>query len=216
MTLTLHGTAYSRTVRNLWMAGELGIPFAHDAVGFGPAGCRSAQYVATLNPNGHIPTLTDDGLVMWESLAINLYLARKFGGPLAPANLAEEGAALSWSFWAAAELEPHAVEVLRHTAAAGVLDHSAGKPPAESGALAAAREIDALKAPLAVLDAALVRGGGHLMGGRFTVADLNVACICTYLRFVPQVLADRPAVRAWYQAARARPAAQAAFALRGE
>lgn len=206
MPLILHGTARSRTIRNLWMAKELGIPFQHDDVGFGPEGCRSARFLA-INPNGHIPALTDDGMVMWESLAINLYLARKFGGPLAPAGLAEDGHALSWSFWAATELEPNAALAMYHTG---------GKPPAERDPAIAAKALEALKAPLAVLEAALVKGGGFLMGGRFTVADLNLACVCFYLRFNPEALADKPAVRAWYEAALARPAAKAAWALRGD
>ncbi len=207
MSLILHGVARSRAVRNLWMAKELGISFTHDEVGFGPTGCRSPEYMAKINPNGHIPALSDDGVVMWESLAINLYLARKFGGPLAAAGLAEEGAMLSWSFWAVTELEPHAVELMRHTG---------GKPPAERDPAIAAKELAALKAPIAVLEAALAKGNGFLVGGRFTVADLNVAGVAFYLRFCPEALAAAPHVKAWYEAAMARPAARAAFAMRGD
>lgn len=206
MTLILHGVAHSRTIRNLWMAKELGIELQHDEVGFGPTGCRSPEFLA-INPNGHIPALTDDGLVMWESLAINLYLARKFGGPLAPANLAEEGAMLSWSFWAANELEPHAAELMYHTR---------GRPAEQRDPAIAARELEAVQAPLKVLDATLAKNGGFLVGNRFTVADLNVVCVGFYLRFTPQVLDGKPAARAWYDTSMNRPAARAAFALRGD
>ena len=90
MTTIIHGIARSRAVRNLWMAYELGIPFEHDQVGFGPDGSRSARFLA-INPNGHVPALSDDGLVLWELMAINLYLAKKAGGPLA--RLARRGRA---------------------------------------------------------------------------------------------------------------------------
>ena len=63
---------------------------------------------------------------------------------------------------------------------------------------------------LKVLNDALVKHGGHLVGGRFTVADLNLVGVVFYLRGTPQALEPFPAIRAWYQAALARPAAKAA------
>jgi glutathione S-transferase len=54
------------------------------------------------------------------------------------------------------------------------------------------------------------------VGGRFTVADLNLICVIYYLRTNMQALADKPAIRAWYEAGLARPAAKKAWALRGE
>jgi glutathione S-transferase len=206
MTTTIHGVARSRAIRNLWMAYELGIPFEHDQVGFGPEGCRSARFLA-INPNGHIPALSDDGLVIWESLAINLYLAKKAGGPLAPANLAEDGLATMWSVWVETEVEPLAYQLLAHTSSL---------PPEKRDPAKAKEATEALKAPLGVLEAALVKGGGTLIGGRFTVADVNLASVCFYLRMNPEVLADKPAIRAWYEAALARPAAKRAWALRGD
>lgn len=206
MPLKLFGIARSRAIRNIWMLHELGVAFEHVQIEFGEAGCRAPGFLA-INPNGHIPALEDDGVVFWESLAINLYLARKFGGPLSPANVSEEGLAMMWTVWATTELEPHAAQAMYHTAV---------KPPEERDPAIAAAAVAALAAPLAVLEAALVKGGGHLFGGRFTVADLNLATVVFYLRFNPEVLADKPAIRAWYAAAMARPANRSAFALRGD
>ncbi len=206
MSLTIYVTPRSRAVRNLWMAHELAIPFVHEPVGFGDDGCRSPGFLA-INPNGHIPAIADDGVVIWESLAINLYLARKHGGPLAPADLGEEGRMIAWTLWAATEFEPHAAQAMYHTAF---------YPPEERDPAKAAQALGAVGAPLAVLDDTLAKGGGHLIGGRFTVADLNVAGCVFYLRFTPQALAGRDHVRAWYAEAITRPAALAAFALRGE
>jgi len=206
MTTIIHGIARSRAFRNLWMAYELGIPFEHDQVGFGPEGCRSAAFLA-INPNGHIPTLSDDGVVIWESLAINLYLAKKAGGPLAPASLAEDGLMTMWGFWAATEVEPMAAQALYNTTMYA---------PEKRDPAVVAKALEGLKAPLAVLEQALQKGGGHLVGGRFTVADLNLITVIFYLRATPQALADKPAIRAWYEAGLARPAAKQALALRGE
>lgn len=206
MPLKLYGFAHSRAVRNLWMLHELAAPFEHIEVGFGEDGCRRPDYLA-LNPNGHVPFIEDDGVVIWESLAINLYLAKKFPSTLSPANLAEEGLAAMWTLWAANELEPMASQAMYHTA---------GKPLDERDPALAAQALAALPVPLAVLEDCLVKGGGHLFGNRFTVADINVVACVFYLRATPQVLADKPAIRAWYAAAMARPANRSAFTLRGD
>ena len=206
MALKLYGVPRSRGIRNIWMAYELGIDFALIDVVPGAEGSRKPEFMA-INPNGHVPFIDDDGLVLWESMAINYYLARKHGGKLAPANLAEEGLMLAWTAWVLAELEPNAAQAMYHTAML---------PEAERNPAVAAAALAAVVAPLAVLDAALAKGGGYLVGGRFTVADLNVFGAVFYLRSSPQVLADKPAIRAWFEACRGRPAAKRAFALRGE
>jgi glutathione S-transferase len=206
MGLKIYGVARSRTVRTLWMAAELGIPYEHVPVAMGAEGSRKPEFMR-LNPNGGVPFIDDDGLVLWESLAINLYLARKHGGPLAAANLAEEGQMTMWTLWAATGVEPHAAQAMYH---------SGGYPPEQRDPTVAAQSLAKLKEPLGVLEGALAKGGGHLVGGRFTVADLNVAGVIFYLRFNPEALADKPGIRAWHAAALARPAARAAFTLRGD
>lgn len=205
MALKIHGVARSRAIRTLWMAEELDIPYEHVPVGFGPDGCRSPAFMA-LNPNGHIPAIEDDGVVIVESLAINLHLARKFGGPLSPKDVAEDGLMTMWGFWAATEVEPHAVQAMYNRIFYPVEERS------ERDVTAA---LKALEAPMAVLDGALAAGGGYLVGKRFTVADLNMACVLFYLRVAPEFMAKFPAVKALYDAAMARPAALRAFAMRG-
>src|SRR6188474_534439 len=113
--LTIYGVYRSRASRNIWLAGELGIPFKHVPVMQlyrlqGPEAAKGVLHTKSpeflkVNPNGHVPTIDDDGLVLHESLAINLYLAKKHGGPLAPANVGEDGEMAMWSLWAVTELE---------------------------------------------------------------------------------------------------------------
>ena len=206
MALKIYGVPRSRAIRTLWMAKELGLAYEHVPVPVGVEGSRSPASLA-INPNGHVPAIDDDGVVLWESLAINLYLAKKHGGPLAPANVAEDGQMTMWTLWAVTEAEPHCAAAMYNTL---MLPEPERNPAAVAAALAA------LAAPLAVLDAALAKGGGFLVGGRFTVADLNLATVLFYLRGNPEALADKPAIRAWQAACFARPAAQAAMALRGD
>lgn len=206
MTLKIIGSPYSRTVRTLWMAKELGIPYDNTEVKPGAEGSRTPEHMK-INPNGHVPVIDDDGLILWESLAINLYLARKHGGPLAPANIAEEGQMLQWTLWAVWELEPHAQ---------AVMGHARMLPEDQRDATVLAKATQTVEGALGVLNGALVKGGGHLVGNRFTVADLNVVSCLYFLRFTPEIMDKFPAVRAFYDATRARPAAKAAFALRGD
>jgi glutathione S-transferase len=206
MTLKIYGIARSRALRTLWMAHELGISFDLIEVPPGPEGSRKPEYLR-LNPNGQVPFIDDDGLILCESIAINLYLAKKHGGPIGPANLAEDGQMTMWGFWTVNEIEPHAITVLYN---------SAERPEAERNSTMLAAAVEALKAPLTVLERKLQEGRGYLIGRRFTVADLNMISCLFYLRFAPQILADKPTIRAWYDGAMARPANRAAFALRGD
>ena len=95
--LRIYGSARSRGVRTLWIAGELGLQYEHlDYAPRSPA-TRTPEYLA-LNPNGRVPTIDDDGFVLSESMAINLYLAKKHG-KLYPADAKHEALAWQWSFW---------------------------------------------------------------------------------------------------------------------
>jgi glutathione S-transferase len=197
--LTIYGVYRSRATRNIWLANELGIPFKHVPVTqpyrahAAPLHSRSPEFLK-INPNGHVPAIEDDGVVMFESLAINLYLAKKHGGPLAPASVVEDGQMSMWTIWAITEVEGKALEVMRDPKGA-----------------ATAKE--ALKAPLAVLDQALAKTG-YVVGGRFTVADINVAECVRYAQGAPEVFEAAPNVKRWLAACHARPAFKDMWAKR--
>ena len=194
MSLVLHGVAGSRAIRCLWMLEELGLPFTHIPLDF--RGQTREPKFLHINPNGHIPVLEDGPLVVWESMAINLHLARSADGPLAPADPAEDAHCLMWSFWAVNEIERECVAILLHREALPV----ARRKP-EAAQKAAGR----LHAPLAVLQAHLAQHG-FLVATRFTVADLNVAAILAWARPEIDLLAGYPAIHAWLEAAQHRPA----------
>src|ERR687898_3309911 len=83
--LRLYGAARSRAVRTLWMLGELGLDYDHkDYLPRAPE-TRTPEFRA-LNPNGSVPVIDDDGFVLSESMAINLYLAKKYESPLYPSD----------------------------------------------------------------------------------------------------------------------------------
>ena len=75
--LKIYGIPRSRAFRTLWMAKELGLEYENIAIDMGKGETRSPDYLA-INPNGHIPAIDDDGVILWESMAVNLYLAKKY------------------------------------------------------------------------------------------------------------------------------------------
>jgi len=215
MMLKIYGVASSRTSRVLWMAHELGIPYEHVPVIqarrlTNPAdpdarlNTTSPAYLE-INPNGKIPCIDDDGLVMQESLAITLYLAKKHGGPLAPRHLEEEGLMMMWALWAATACEPHTVQIIFHR-----VDYPENKR--DEAVVQAA--ISALRRPLQVLDESLKKGANFLVGQRFTVADLNTAEILRYAQPASELLSNHKHVPSWLAACQARPAFKKMMALR--
>ena len=199
--LRIYGSANSRAVRVIWMAAELGIPCDHkDWLPRSPE-TKTPEFRA-LNPNGRLPTIDDDGFVLYESMAINMYLARKHKSPLYPADARGEALALQWSLWETDRLDRQIVNYVRHTKA---LPEAERQP-----ALAEAAWKEVVPA-LDVLESALTKSK-YLLGAEFSVADLNVAS--ALFRALSIDLAKWPHVDAWLKSCWERPAAKKARAMR--
>jgi len=193
--LTLYGVPRSRAMRSLWMLEEIGVPYENVKTMFGPTGSRTPEFLR-INPNGHIPALVDGELVLWESLAINLYLARKYGKALWPATPEDEGRAYMWSVWAMTELEEPLLTALMHRMFF---------PEAQRDERKAADAAERFKAPLKVLDDALA-GRQYLAGGGFTVADLNVASVLSWAPLAKLDLTPAANAAGWLTRCTQRPA----------
>lgn len=198
--IKIYGVPASRTFRSLWMLKELGLEYENVPVGIADGGTRSAEF-KKLNPNGHIPVLVDGTTVLWESMAINLYLARQYGaGTLWPATVADEGRAMQWSFWVMTEVEGSLLQLLMHRRLL---------PKEQRDEAAAAAAEAKLVAPFGVLEGAL-RGRDYLLGSSFSVADLNVASVFAWTILANVDLARWPLLKAWRDRCSERPAFTAA------
>lgn len=200
--LRIYGIARTRAFRALWMAKELGLDYEHDPVEIGDAGARTPEFLA-INPNGRLPVIVDDGFVLFESLAITLYLAKKHSfGRLYPGTLQGEARAWQWSLWAVTEVD-RGVNIWSL--------HAARLPPEERDPDKRAEALNVLVAPFKVLDAA-VSTQPYLLGGVFTVADLNVAAVIS--RAIEMDLSAVPHLKEWLTRCLDRPAAREALALK--
>jgi glutathione S-transferase len=202
--LRIYGIARTRAFRALWVAKELGLDYEHLPVEIGQAGARRPEYLA-INPNGRLPAIDDDGFVLWESLAITLYLAKKHAsGSFYPATLEGEAKAWQWSLWAVQEVD-RGVNIWSL--------HAVRLPPADRDPQRLAEALKVLEAPFRVLDGALA-DRPYLLGHEFTVADLNVAAVIG--RAIEMDLAATPRLAAWLKRCLERPAAVEARRLRAE
>ena len=203
MTLEIHGIARSRTFRCLWAAEEAGVAYQHIPTHFNDD-ARQPAFLA-INPNGRIPAIDDGGFVLWESLAINLYIAKRYAnGTLYPARIEEEARAWQWSLWAANEIERALIDL--------VFNRIVLAPDQRDEALAAAAE-EKLPRPLGVLDAHL-GASAYLLGDAFSVADLNVAGVMYASWFYKIDYSRWPHVKSWLERCLTRRAALAARKLR--
>ena len=198
MTLKIYGIAASRTSRPLWVAQELGLAYEHIAQVYEGGATRTPEFLA-LNPNGHIPVVDDDGIVVWESMACALYLAERFQGPggesLAAQNHAERAEILRWSFWAVTECEKDALTFLMHRIA---MPEDRRKPEL-------AQQADRRLAPVLQVLEQHLQQRSHIAGERFTVADICVASVLAWVQRA-DALAACPRVTDWLQRCLARPA----------
>ena len=203
--LKIYGVYRSRATRPLWLIEELGLPFEHipviqayrldDAsVDGAPVNTRSPEFLS-VNPMGSIPSMDDDGFVLHESLAITLYLARKHGGEIAPKTIEEEAQMVQWSLFGATSVETPALKISA-TIAGGKQETDEGKTDIDVSARL-------LKRPFDVLEKHLSQNS-HMVGGRFTVADINVAEVVRYAQGHAAIFEGRPALKAWIEGCQAR------------
>lgn len=213
--LTIYGVYRSRATRTLWLARELDLAFEHVPViqarrladpmaADAPMNTLTPSYLA-INPMGTIPCIDDDGMVLYESMAINLYLARKYGTSVAPKDAAEDAHMMQWSFFAATEIETNALKI-SSTFAEGLADSEAGKAVIDVAARMLRRPFRVLEQHLSDKD--------YLVGDRFTVADLNAAEVVRYAQAHAPLFGAHPAVKGWLERCQSRPAFKAMWDAR--
>jgi glutathione S-transferase len=214
--IRVYGASNTRAFRVLWMLEELGLPYEHVKTDFHDGATRTPEFLK-LNPNGHVPVLQDGELVLFESLAINLYLADTYGrDSIWPKGASDRARTVQWSFWAMTECERNLFAVLlqsggeqfekwrawTQSAEFRETHPGAGLPPADEARAA-------LQPPLRALESHL-DGRRSILGGSFSAADLNVASVLVIARLAKLGLGPFPNVDAWLTRSTTRAALAAA------
>jgi len=202
--LKLWGRANSSNVKKVtWLCEEIGLPYERIDAGLAFGVVNTPEY-RKLNPNGLVPTIDDDGFILWESNAIVRYLAaRHAAGTLWPADLRVRADADRWMDWCATTLAPAFIPVFMNLVRTA---------PAQRNMQAVEDGSNKTREVLARLDAALA-GRSFVAGDQFSMGDIAFGPVA-YL--VNNVSFDRPKLAnydAWYARISARPAFRKVVAL---
>lgn len=194
--LKIWGRVNSVNVKKaMWCVAELGL--AHERVDAGMQyGVVNSPEYRKINPTGLVPTIDDDGFTLWESHTIVRYLAAKHSaGKLWPTDLKARADAERWMDWA----------FTFQGAMRNVFWGLIRTPPEKRDANAIEEGKKKTFALLPILEQTLARQP-YVAGREFTMGDIPIGCeVQRYMR-VPIERPPFPAVQAWFERLRQRPA----------
>lgn len=202
MSLTFYYSPHSSASPVHWALEELGIPYEKVLIDIRAGENKKPEYLK-LNPNGKVPLLVHDGVAIFESAAIQLYLGELFGVAkgLYPAPGPQRGEVMKWIVWTNATLGEAMSRYGRNVGQWAPEDERNAK----AGATAKA-EIEGL---LRIVEDNL-QGRPYLAGETFTLADLHLASWIDYVRMMQIDLTPFPALTAWCGRCTSRPSYAAA------
>ena len=193
--LNIYGSPRSSSGRCFWTLEEVGAAYEPKTISFEKGEHKSPDFLK-INPNGKVPALVDGDTTIWESMAINFYLANNYKPELVGTNPTEKGLVQQWSFWAQGELQPPIIEIFIQMV---FVPEDKKEPKVVEKAQA---KIPPL---LEVLNNAL-ENKDYLAGSDFTLADLNTASVASILPRIGVDLAPYTNIGNWLKKVGERPA----------
>jgi len=195
--LKIWGRTYSVNVKKvLWCADELGLQYERTDAGL-QFGVVNEPWYRKMNPNGLVPTIEDDGFILWESNAVVRYLAARYGsGTLWPADPGERASSDKWMDWTTSTFAPSYRDVFW-----GLVRTPPEKRNMEQIEASRKKCADLLR----IVDAAL-EGRRFINGAELSMGDIPLGCLVYGWYAMP---IERPAMKnldAWYRRLGERPA----------
>jgi glutathione S-transferase len=184
---------------------ELGTPCERVRVDIQKGETRKPEYLR-LNPNGKVPLIVHDGVPIWESAAITMYLGEVFGVEkgLYPAPGPRRGEAMKWIVWTNVTFLDAVFRWMRNT--------TAWTPDEQHNAKTAEAAQADIQGGLRILDEALARG--QFLAGGYTLADTHLSSVTSWLSHMNVDHARYSNLNGWIERCSARPA-HARVAARG-
>lgn len=194
LMIKIYGSPKSSAGRVFWMLEELNLPYEAVKINMREKEHKSETYLK-LNPNGKVPCLTEGEFVIWESVAINNYLAEKYAPQLLGTTPETRGLAQQWSLWAMLELQKPIIDIFIQKVFV----------PEERRDLALIERSEKACPPLfKILDNTL-SSRKYLAGEDFTVADLNMASVVAIAKPIQMDISAYKNINAWMDALSQRP-----------
>jgi len=201
--ITLYGSTRSSAGRCVWLLEEIGVPYTLKEVDMRNKEHKSAEFLK-INPNGKVPAMVDGDLTLFESMAINFYLAEAYKKELLGKTAAEKGLVHQWSYWSIAELQNPMIQVFIQKVFV----------PAERRDDKVIEEnLNQLPPLMTVLNNAL-EGKKYLVGNEFTLADLNTASVIGIAHAIGLDMKPYSNINAWLGAIADRPSFQKYMGMR--
>jgi len=192
--IVFYGSPMSSAMRTHWMLEEVGVPYDYKRLSVRAGDTKKPEYLK-VTPGGRIPCIVDGDVTLTESMAINFYLAEKYGKDLMPTDLVQRAHVYEWSFWAISNLQPLFITILQH---------SMVLPEAERDPKAIDKARMLIPPYLELLEKSLTRKE-YLVADCFTVADLNVASVVGLAVMVGVDVSKYGNINAWLGRCQGRP-----------
>ena len=202
--LTFYWSPRSSATRIYWAIEELGIPYEKVRIDLQAGDQRKPDYLA-LNPNGKVPLVVDDGVPVFESMAILIHLGQQYGQDkgLWPAVGAKaHGQALAWLVWVAATLSPTMFRYLANTQ-----DRFPAEARNPKQAEMAKTELEKL---IGMVEARLTKQP-FMVGDSFTYVDLAAASAMGFWKMSGHDFSAYPHIAKWIDVCQSRPAFKSAM-----
>ncbi|MEK6244391.1 MAG: glutathione S-transferase [Pseudomonadota bacterium] len=193
--LKIWGRANSVNVKKaLWCLEELALPYDRVDAGMQYGVVNTPEY-RRMNPNGLVPTLEEDGFILWESHSIIRYLSAKHGkGVLWPMDERTRAVANQWMDWTFSF----------QTVFRDVFWGLVRTPPEQRDMKLIGEKQKKAGEMLGMLDSALA--GKHYVAGTFSMGDIPIGCHVQLWMRLPIERPKQPNLEGWFERLCARPA----------
>ena len=192
--IKIYGPKRGSAARCHVLAKEIGLEYEEVPIDLRKGEQNSPEY-QKLNPNRKVPTLVDGDFVLWESAAINNYLASKYKPELLGESLEEKAMIDQWTYWGMLEVQPHLFRI-------GFQKFRVPQDQRDENAIKEA--MDALPDLFKILEEHLT-GRDYVLGNRFTLADINLGTVVLATRFAEYDISGYGNINRWMQMLLKRP-----------
>ncbi len=203
--IKIYGSPRTSAGRCYLMAEECGVKYETMPLDMKEKREHKSESFLKLNPNGKVPVMVDGDFVLWESLAIDFYLAEKYKPELLGSGAEEKGKVHQWSTWAMVELQPPLVDMI-------IQLMFVPEEKRDHGLVAKAR--DKVPPMLAILDKSL-SGKSYLVGNKVTVADIVTVSVVNIAAHMKIPTENYSHLTSWFSRMKERPSFKRLMELRG-
>lgn len=201
--IKIYGPARTSAGRCIWALEEAGLKYENVNVDLRSRENKSENFLA-INPNGKVPALVDGDFTLFESMAINFYIADKYAPALLGTDANERALSHQWSFWASTELQPSIIEVFIQ---------KVFMPEEKRSQAIIETHMNKIPGMLDILEKAL-ENKTYLNNKSFSLADLNTASVVSIAQHIGVKMDGYKNINQWLAMMNERPAYQKYIALR--